>query len=198
MSLASVISETSVSREKEERRKENTERMRMMRETMRACMRARVCLVVESVIDLFREEAGISGLREGSVEEEERGKSGEWGRVKEEEREREKEEISRVGGEKGGEERGERDDATMDGWMDERVVTTPARALADLDCSMVNARMTACSSASSSSARATQRRRKRKRERGKTAAATKLSDRSVMRGGTPFHSRNAARVFQLG
>lgn len=30
-----------------------------------ACVRACVCLVVESVIDLFREEAGISGLREG-------------------------------------------------------------------------------------------------------------------------------------
>lgn len=46
---------------------------------VRACTRARVCLVVESVIDLFREEAGISGLREGSVEEGKKGKSGEWG-----------------------------------------------------------------------------------------------------------------------
>lgn len=43
-----------------------------MRACMRACVRARVCLVVESVIDLFREEAGISGLREGSVEERKR------------------------------------------------------------------------------------------------------------------------------
>lgn len=117
MSLASVISETSVSREKEERRKENTERMRMMRETMRACMRARVCLVVESVIDLFREEAGISGLREGSVEEEERGKSGEWGRVKEEERERERGNLSRRGRERrrGKRRKGRRDDGRMDG-----------------------------------------------------------------------------------
>lgn len=38
---------------------------------MRACMRVRVCLVVESVIDLFREEAGISGLREREREKEE-------------------------------------------------------------------------------------------------------------------------------
>lgn len=71
---------------------------------MRACMRARVCLVVESVIDLFREEAGISGLREGSVEKRER------------KREREGGNLSRVGGEKGGEEREEReDDGRMDG-----------------------------------------------------------------------------------
>lgn len=33
--------------------------------------------------------------------------------------------------------------------MDERVVTTPARALADLDCPMVNARMTAAPTSSS-------------------------------------------------
>lgn len=86
MSLASVISETLVSREKEARRRERR---------CRACMRVRVCLVVESVIDLFREEAGISGLREGSVEERER----ETERRMEEgkrEREREKEEISLV------------------------------------------------------------------------------------------------------
>lgn len=72
-------------------------------------------------------------------------------------RKREIEEISlALGGEKG-EEREERDDATMDGWMGERVVTTPARAPADLDCPMVNARMTACSYVFL--ARATQRRR---------------------------------------
>lgn len=74
MSLASVISETSVSREKEERRRVDTERMHVVRETMRACMRAcaRMLSRRESVIDLFREEAGISGLREGSVEKRER------------------------------------------------------------------------------------------------------------------------------
>jgi len=46
-----------------------------------------VCLVVESVIDLFREEAGISGLREGSVEERKR----EERRMGEGERERKRE-----------------------------------------------------------------------------------------------------------
>lgn len=74
----------------------------------------------------------------------------------EKEKERDRGNLSRVGGEKG-EEREERDDATMDGWMGERVVTTPARAPADLDCPMVNARMTACSYVFL--ARATQRRR---------------------------------------
>lgn len=49
------------------------------------CVRACVCLVVESVIDLFREEAGISGLREGSVRERER-----WAENREDERERER------------------------------------------------------------------------------------------------------------
>lgn len=103
----------SFERERGERRREDTERMRVLRETMRACVRARVCLV-ESVIDLFREEAGISGLREGSVEK--RGRRGEERR--ERERERERNRKSRVGGEKGGkrEEKKETARRWTDGW----------------------------------------------------------------------------------
>lgn len=60
----------------------------MVRETMHACVRActRMLSRRESVIDLFREEAGISGLREGSVEKRERENSGEWERKRERER----------------------------------------------------------------------------------------------------------------
>lgn len=75
----------------------------------------------------------------------------------EKEKERDRGNFSRVGGEREARKEKKEDDATMDGWMGERVVTTPARAPADLDCPMVNARMTACSYVFL--ARATQRRR---------------------------------------
>lgn len=79
MCLASVISETSAARETDmyEGGERETERKNITSEMVRACVRA--CLLacslayarytLESVIDLFREEAGISGFREGSVEE---------------------------------------------------------------------------------------------------------------------------------
>jgi len=93
-------------------------------------MHACVCLVVESVIDLFREEAGISGLREGSVEERKR----EERRMGEGERERKRERGNLslslslfLGGEKGEERKEEKE--TTRRWTDGRVVTTPARAL---------------------------------------------------------------------
>lgn len=62
-------------------------------ERVRACVLRAYASRRESVIDLFREEAGISGLREGSVEEREGDKEREESRG-------EREEISRVGGEK--------------------------------------------------------------------------------------------------
>jgi len=55
-----------------------------------ACMRACVRLLVESVIDLFREEAGISGFREGSVQDDGR------------RREKEIETVGRRAGRRGG------------------------------------------------------------------------------------------------
>jgi len=102
----------SFEREREEKKRRYGQKARGERRCVRACVhacvRALVCLVVESVIDLFREEAGISGLREGSVKERER--------------------ESERGGNLSCRREKRRDDATMDGWMDERVVTTPACA----------------------------------------------------------------------
>lgn len=51
-----------------EKGKEREERVR----GVRACVLRAYASRRESVIDLFREEAGISGLREGSVEEREK------------------------------------------------------------------------------------------------------------------------------
>lgn len=82
-----------ISPECEAERKGKKEREERVRACVRACVLRAYASRRESVIDLFREEAGISGLREGSVEEREGDKEREESRG-------EREEISRVGGEK--------------------------------------------------------------------------------------------------
>lgn len=124
------------------------ERKRGESACVRACVLRAYASRRESVIDLFREEAGISGLREGSVEEREGDKEREESRG-------EREEISRVGGEK------ERERDTVKRRRTGRYHTC-ARALADPDWPMVNARMTACSYVLFG--RPAPRRRERKRE----------------------------------
>jgi len=123
---------------------------------VRACVR----LVVESVIDLFREEAGISGLREGSVKERERERIRwqERGDARERAREREKERERKSLACRGRKwRRGKRRRRRR--WTS-RYHTC---AVADLDCPMVNARMTACSYVFFG--RAAERKRKKERER---------------------------------
>lgn len=90
----------SFERERGEKERGDTERMRVVRETMRASVRA--CARM-----LSRRECHRSISRGGWNFWPSRGVS---------RREKEREEVSRVWGEKGE----ERDDATMDGWMDER------------------------------------------------------------------------------
>lgn len=119
MSLASVISETSVSREKEERRRRDTERMRVARETMHACMRACVRMLSRRECHRSISRGGWNFWPSRGVSRRDREKEREeWRMERLKKRKRDRGNLSRVGGEKG-EEREERDGATMDGWMGE-------------------------------------------------------------------------------